>query len=448
MSFLQRFQHILDSLLPETIKSPAKMTPGLVIAYSGGLDSHVLLHVCHCLKLPIRAIHVHHGLQLQADEWVVHCQEICDRLNIPLDILYVNAGADKGQSPEDAARIARYSALKQSLASEEFLLTAQHADDQAETLLLQLLRGAGAAGLAAMPLQRQLGQQRIQLRPLLIFTRAEISAYAQQENLHWIEDPSNNDSRYNRNYIRQHIIPPLKQRWPAMAQSFSVAAKHQQENLQLLSNLAAIDLSAIATQQSNIILISRLNQLSVARQRNVLAYWLKRQQLKPARHILEQILQTVLTASSDAQPLLRWGNHEIRRYRDHLYLLSQTLPFDSNNFFLWQPDSMPEIQLTECSLSCYDVSPCLPANPSLKPALKQKTLRVSFRQGGECIRPVGTKHTTSLKCLFQQAGIPPWQRQKIPLVFVGDSLIAVAGYWLAADYCVKSGEPGWGIDIK
>jgi len=183
MSFLKRFQSSLESLYDLPVGSK------YVIAYSGGIDSHVLLYCCAKLKLPVRAIHIHHGLQDVADEWVDHCRNICEQLDIYLDVVSVDAKQQDGQSPEESARNARYAALHDNLQDCDCLITAQHQNDQAETLLLQLFRTASAAGLSAMPERKQLGGC-LHIRPLLSFLRVEIEVFAKENRLHWIEDQS------------------------------------------------------------------------------------------------------------------------------------------------------------------------------------------------------------------------------------------------------------------
>ena len=452
MTFIQAFLQQLDlfsSNFSQINSDASTQKNSFVIAYSGGLDSHVLLHVCHSLNLPIRAIHVHHNLQSVADDWVTHCQQVCLQLNVSLEVLYVDATAQARQSPEDAARIVRYAALVNAMQAGETLLTGQHADDQSETFLLQLMRGASAAGLAAMPLQRSLGSV-IQQRPLLTFSRDEIEAYANANKLKWIEDPSNQDTAFDRNFIRQRVLPILKERWPALNSSLSHTVNVQQENLEILEAMAAIDLANVSMQSQTCLSIPKLLQLSIVRQKNALRFWVKQNSPhQPTRKLLDEIHNAVLSASEDARPCVKWGKSEIRRYQNSLYLLPQTEVFDSTQSFIWQADS--ELEMDGVGILTRQITPgshVLKQAPGLKQAYLDLPLQISFRQGGERIQLVGHSQSRRLKSLFQEAGIAPWQRQKIPLIYCEEKLIAVSNLWIAAGSEAAEGEDGWLVKIQ
>ncbi|EJM37300.1 tRNA(Ile)-lysidine synthetase, partial [Pseudomonas sp. GM33] len=253
------------------------------IAFSGGLDSTVLLHLlAHLAKtesLPaLSAIHVHHGLQAVADAWPEHCRSVCAALGIPLQTVRVRVAP--GASLERAARDARYHTFTEVTRPDEVLLTAQHRDDQAETLLFRLLRGAGVRGLSGMPRQRPLGKGHL-LRPLLDVTRAELEAYANEHGLSWIEDPSNEDRQYSRNYLRHQVFPALTRRWPQAVATMARSAAHLTEAQGLLEELADMDLreansvSEFAWLGLRSLELASLAQLSAARQRNALSHWLE-----------------------------------------------------------------------------------------------------------------------------------------------------------------------------
>jgi len=277
--------------------TPWLHAPAWYIAFSGGLDSTVLLHLlAHHARNhptpPLRAVHIHHGLQSAADAWPAHCQAICDPLGIELQVIPVRVGP--GASREQAARDARYAAFKQLLGPGDVLFTAQHRDDQAETVLLRLLRGAGLRGLSAMPGQRSLGQGYL-ARPLLDTSRQRLHDYACAHRLQWIEDPSNADLGFDRNYLRREVMPRLQQRWPQASQNLARGAQHLGEALGLLDELAMGDLAAAeqgaALRWAGIdsLDLDVLKALSAARQRNALQYWLEmkmRRRLKPLHYQL------------------------------------------------------------------------------------------------------------------------------------------------------------------
>ncbi len=440
MSLLSRFTEILQSLSSDSsTSSSAPVIKQYLVAYSGGLDSHLLLHLCaRASELPVRAVHIHHGLQNQADHWSVHCAEVCAALHVPFKTIHVDARKNPGESPEETARKARYRALKSELQAGECLLTAHHQDDQSETVLLQLFRGAGVAGLAAMPLMHSTDHA-FHARPLLSFSRQEIHDYANEIGLQWIEDPSNTDTDFDRNLLRQNIIPVIKKRWPQLGDSLSKVASQQQDVLEIIEAMAAIDLSTIISPPHHSIDITGLIALSQARQLNVLRYWLLRYaDDAPTANVLHQIIQTVLPAAEDARPEVRWGRSEIRRYQGRLFCLKQ-IEHDASKIYEWLPRNTLVIENLGVELQVEQG-----VTKGLKPELLDKALIVAFRQGGEKIQPVG-RNTHSLKKLMQEAGIPPWQRSRIPLIYLNNELICVAGYWVASNYSVEQGNKGWQI---
>ena len=455
MSFVKRFQNSLESLysLPEDAS--------YVVAYSGGVDSHVLLYCCKQLNLPVRAVHVHHGLQRVADDWVKHCQAICDALDTRLDVLYVDAQAALGQSPEEAARSARYSALMDNLTDADCLLTAQHLNDQAETLLLQLFRTAGTAGLSAMPASRQFGDH-LHLRPLLPFSREEIEAFAKANDLHWIEDPSNDDIQFDRNFIRKNLVPMLEERWPEITGQLSTVASLQSKNLRVLEDMAAIDLaSAITTPvpQSktrvydvlSVLSISALKKLGSARLLNVLRYWILKTtkdyatKTSPTRNLLEEIENALINSQSDANPVIAFAGFEFRKYQDNLYLLKLTVDNNFKKELINDVDWNATLPLTLSSLNIR-LKAVKTAGKGLKQSLLEEPLKICFRIGGEKFHPAERQHSQSLKKLLQEANVPPWERDVIPLLYFEDELIAVIGLWVCKKYAVN--ENGWIVDIE
>ena len=417
-------------------------TPRYWIAFSGGMDSHVLLHLCAQLNnrpenhLEFRAVHVHHGLQAAADAWTEQCATVCRGLNIPLLTLKVDAKAKPGESPEEMARRARYSALRQQLANNDIVLTAQHRDDQAETLLLQLVRGAGLAGLAAMPAFAPLTPGFL-MRPLLEFSRDELRAYALANQLHWIEDPSNADTAFDRNFLRSEIIPRLQQRWPGLNKALSRSAQHCAEAQAQLGELGKDLCRAAFIAEDQSLEVSKLLGFSVSDQRLVLREWLRLRGFRmPSQAVLERILREVLPARADKMPLVSWGEGEVRRYRDRLYVLPMLSAFDTTTVMPWDGQSRVELPAGGGVLS---------AESSVSAGIAEAMWRsgpisIGFRQGGERIRLPGRTGTHELKKLFQEAGVPPWLRERTPLIYLGDELAAVADRWVSERFAGKAGE--------
>lgn len=439
MTVLERFQQALESPLESPLSSFPVSPPikTFVVAYSGGLDSHVLLHLCQQHDLPCRAVHIHHGLQAQADQWSQHCEQVCKNLHILCKTIHVDASAANGDSPEDAARKARYHALYAELGADECLLTGHHQDDQAETVLLQLFRGAGAAGLASMPSLRRL-ETGWHMRPLLDISRDEIHDYAKQLKLKWIEDPSNEDIGFDRNRLRHEVLPLIKQRWPNIGHSLVQVTHQQQEYLEIIEAMAAVDLATVLTQDTSIIALDKLKQLSHARQINCLRYWIRHSSYdNPTANVLNQIIDSVINATQDAEPVVRWAQTEVRRYQQHLYLLAAMHELDSATVHQWNTNDALILDAAGIKLSIQRN-----IKHGLDMRLLNKPLSVRFRQGGERIRPVGRQHSHSLKNLMQEAGVPPWQRTRIPLIYADDKLISVSDRWLADEY-VTSSETGW-----
>ena len=295
----------------------------LIVGYSGGLDSHVLLNLLAMNRdrwpdRTLAAIYVDHGLQAASAGWGEHCAHVCRELDIPLRVLRISARPAPGESPEAAARRARYAAFAAELGPDAALLTAHHRDDQAETLLLQLLRGAGPHGLAAMPAAAQLGRGWL-LRPLLDLDRSDLLAYAHEHGLRWIEDASNADTGFDRNYLRHRILPLLRERWPATNRTLARSARWCAETAAWLDAEAAADLACIVARRPDSLKLSALRELSELRQHNLLRYWLRQLDLPtPDNRQLWHILHDALNAARDRNPCVRWPGGEVRRYRDTL----------------------------------------------------------------------------------------------------------------------------------
>ena len=375
-----------DSLIQSLQSLPA--TPHYWVAYSGGVDSHALLHALAACRdtLPgeLGAVHVNHGLHPAAADWATHCETVCRELAVPLVGLTADGRPGAGDSPEAAARAARYAALERWLPAGHGLLTAQHRDDQAETLLLQLLRGSGVQGLAAMPGVAALGAGLL-LRPLLDVSRHDLQAYADDHRLRWVDDPSNLDTGLNRNFLRHRIVPELNRRWPAAAKTLARSAQHCAAAARILEQVAADDSAALQGSDANTLAQDGLLVLSPERQRNALRYWLRaRCGAVPSTAVLSRILHDMTASRPDASPCVRWGGFEIRRYRGRLYLLRQTPAGKPGARLAW---SLQEsLQLPDAG-GILHVSRA--AGQGLRASAVSGPVAVAFRQGGERCQPAG-----------------------------------------------------------
>ncbi|MES9830180.1 MAG: tRNA lysidine(34) synthetase TilS [Candidatus Thiodiazotropha sp.] len=399
------------------------------LALSGGLDSCVLLHLLAELRsqLPfdLYAIHAHHGLQHQADSWQAHCERLCKGYAVPMQTLRLTLNVNSGESLEAVAREARYRAMAETMADGDLLLTAQHQDDQAETLLLQLMRGSGPAGLASMPILTRFGPGWL-ARPLLAFPRQSLEAYAGHHNLNWQEDPSNQDQRFDRNFIRHQVMPLLRSRWPAVSKTLSRAARFSGEMLMLIREEADQDLARARTKDGDTLSISALRQLNSARVRNLLRHWINATGAPlPSSKKLARIELEAIHSRIDAKPLIGWKGWEVRRYRDRLFLHraqkydlpSEPLTWISGNELVL-PEGLGRLiaRPGEGGISAH--------------CWKEGKVEVRFRRGGERCQVPGQACHRSLKKLFQEWGVPPWEREYIPLVYLDGELTVIAGYCL------------------
>jgi tRNA(Ile)-lysidine synthase len=389
------------------------------IAFSGGLDSTVLLHLLAHLaqseSLPaLSAIHVHHGLQAVADAWPEHCQSICEALGVPLQVIRVQV--QPGASLERAAREARYQAFNQALQANEVLLTAQHRDDQAETLLFRLLRGAGVRGLSGMPRQRALGKGHL-LRPLLDVTRAELEAYASEHDLSWIEDPSNQDRQYSRNYLRHQVFPELTRRWPQALATIARSAAHLSEAQGLLVELAELDLQQARSVSEFDWLglpsleLAPLARLSDARQRNALSHWLEPLTRLPDTDHWSG-WENFRDAAGDASPVWRLADGELHRAGGRIWWLSGCWRRAAPVAMPWP---LPSASLLLADNGVVSISGQIPDGP----------LQIRYREGGEVMALPGRGHR-DLKRLLNERAVPSFVRGRLPLLYRGDQLLAVA----------------------
>lgn len=407
------------------------------IGYSGGLDSQVLLSLCQTLRqtfpLKLHAIHINHGLSPHAHRWSAHCARTCQDYGIPLVERTIQLETTSGKSLEEAAREQRYAVFAEHLNAGDILLTAHQQDDQAETLLLQLVRGAGVKGLASMPVIKPFAHG-FHGRPLLAFSRAELQRYAEAEQLQWIEDESNANTQFTRNFIRADIMPLLKSRWPSVTETLARSAAHCAEAQTLLQELAQESEATLQGSQAGTLSVAKLLALRPDKQKLMLRAWLQNLGYPlPDTKKIAAIQRDVLTAAWDRLPCVRWQGAEVRRYRDDLFVMSclpatpQTTPVEWD---VTKPLALPGIGTLQSSPVC---------GQGLRADIKNVV--VMFRQGGESVELPGRgRHT--LKNLFQEWNVLPWMRARIPLVFVDEQLVSAVGYFVNADFAAKKDEMG------
>lgn len=431
-----------DYFTPDAVRivlGQASPVNDYLVAYSGGLDSHVLLHVLVTLSCKygykLSAVHVNHALYDDADAWAEHCRRVCQSLNIPCKVINVDAKAVRGASQEASARTARYNALSELLQPQQSLLTAHHMDDQVETFLLQLMRGSGLRGLSSMPLVQSFSHGYL-VRPMLGFTRDALYEYALQQGLHWIEDQSNADLSFDRNYLRRKILPLIYDRWPGSRQTIARSAAFAAETVALAELLAHQDLIKARAVADNALSVSVLQNMTAERRRNLLREWIREAKLPvPSAVVLERISTEVLQAARDREPLVKWDSGEVRRYRDRIYVLAPLPQATPDTSIAWE-SSGTSLPLGE--LRYYHVR----GTGLRASALNSYRVQIRFRRGGETIRPPGRGGQRSVKNLLQEYAIPPWLRNLMPLIYIDDQLAAIPGICIDCEWLAGETEDG------
>lgn len=425
-----------------------RLPPGtrFKLAYSGGLDSHVLLHALAGLRsqhsFSLNAIYIDHGVQASAAAWGEHCARQCAELKVDFVSERIQVQAVNEHGFEAAARQARYAALQTALVPGEILLTAHHRNDQAETVLLQLLRGAGVMGLAAMPMRTVFGVGEL-VRPLLGFTRTALLTYATQHRLRWIEDPSNRELHLRRNFLRAEILPRLASLWPEVDGMLVRTARHAAEALELLDEIAAQDLSRcrhVAQYFPHALSVAVVSGLSVSHQRNLLSYWLRQQGLRvPATRILNEVVMQLRHTPRSQHACVRWPDAQIWRYRDLLVAVPMQPEPKEDLDVIWNlraPIEVPGVGYLRAE----------PARgQGLSTTQLHDGLHVRLRRGGETLLLPGRRHHHVLKKLLQAEGVAPWLRARLPLLYAGGNLAAVADRWVSAAYAARNDEEGLAI---
>lgn len=403
------------------------------MAFSGGVDSAALVHALARQRrrfTSLRLAHVDHGLQAASGEWARHCQRVAREFRLPIVVLKADIRRVRGESPEAAARAARYSLLGQVMRPGEVLVTAQHRDDQVETLLLQLFRGAGVAGLAAMPPLADFGPGRI-ARPLLEVARAEIDSYARRHQLEWIEDPSNELVRFDRNFLRHRVLPGIRAQWKGVDEAVARSARHMAEAARLLEQVACRDLAACADGAG--LNVASLRALPAPRRRNALRSFIFRAGLEaPSTVKLREMSVALLAARADAQPAVGWAGGVLRRRGGRLQLevVSQPAPLEADTTasksWHWQHEQELLLNAGDSMRLVDDASG--PIDLERLPA----TLDVRARRGGESLRPGPRARTQTLKKLLQAAKLSVEERARLPLLYAGDRLVCAGDRWIDA----------------
>ena len=374
-------------------KDPFLIDKNIVIALSGGIDSVVLLHFLNS-HYPgnIRAVHINHNLSKHSKDWSLFCKELCHKQGVEFKSIDVNIKTSS--NIEENARKKRYNSLKSELSKNEVLCTAHHQEDQSETFLLQLFRGSGVAGLASMPKMKSFADTFL-YRPFLNISKQLIVDYATKYNLDWVEDDSNINLNFKRNLLRLEFIPKLESGFEGVIKNISRSAYHQSEALKLINDLAKIDIEKFNLVINHKIQVLPLTELPERRVANVLRYYIaQRGFLMPSNKVLTELI-SVLRAKDDAKVILKWHLYEVRRYDNELY------------FFDGEPDRSNE----DC--------------PLFNKLKDQTNFTIRFRQDGQRVRLKGKKHSSSLKKILQSANIPPWERDKLRMYYINDTLVGM-----------------------
>lgn len=421
----------------------AHIKPGdhLTVALSGGVDSVVLLHVltllANELSFTLSAVHANHGISSNALQWSKFCCDLCHSYGIPIHVAYLKLVKEKGASLEAVARQERYRIFGSMRAN--YVVLAQHLDDQAETLLLQLLRGSGIKGLSGMPVLRKnwTSDAPQLLRPLLTISRDQIEMYARQHKLAWVSDESNDSTVFDRNFLRHEIFPLLKQRYPSYSQTLHRTARHLAEGAALLDELAELDSQNCLI--SGKLQVDGLRKLSMIRAKNLLRYVLSQQGVMlPSSVKLEEILRQVLAARHDRQLHLSFGTTEIRCFQGALYIQPNRTPLSSSLQYRWHGEAALRFDDLNGTLRFEQVR-----GQGIDPLkIRDTAVTILLRTGGERFKPQCNRPTRSLKNLLQEAAIPPWLRNRLPLLYCGERLICVPGIGVECEFQVKSDEPG------
>jgi tRNA(Ile)-lysidine synthase len=413
------------------------------VAYSGGLDSQVLLTLAR-RTLPLsqlKAIHLHHGLHPEADEWQRHCQQYCQANSIPLQVKTL--ALKPGSSLESRAREARYAVFADQLEAGDILLMAHHQDDQIETMLYHLLRGSGPRGLGGIPASRPLRDAQL-ARPLLNYSRQEIKEFAETNALSWVEDHSNQNTAFDRNFLRHTIIPALKQRWPEAGKAFQRSAGLLQEAGLLLNELAQLDAGFNFNTVTPYLPLAGIKMLEASRQRNLLHQWFAALAQTytlpmPGFEELRKLVSELIPAAEDAKPLVSWKsetvNVQARRFRDCLYVLKDFADSAPEDVYTLSPEQSLQLPAYLGTVSLRKAK----ANELGFSLTGNQLTEIRFSADEKSVKPYG-RRTRSLKKIYQDYAVPPWLRDRVPLLYIDDQLAALADLFVCDWAAVNEGE--------
>ncbi|GIT61774.1 MAG: tRNA(Ile)-lysidine synthase [Gammaproteobacteria bacterium] len=417
----------------------------IAVAFSGGLDSSVLLHSLVSIpefKEKVFAIHVNHGLSPNSKSWIKHCDKFCSGLGvnfIPLTIELENS-----KTNENILRKARYEALFSCLKQGDVLCTAHHQDDHIETILFRILRGTGIKGLAGIEKYSQMEGIDL-IRPLISYSKKDLLDYADKFEVNWIEDESNEDLSISRNFIRKKVIPNLKNdNWPEYKNSISYLSSKAKEANEILDEIAYLDLKLCASESLDRLSILKIKELSHARAMNVLFTWLGiNTHLGVSNKLTDQVYKSIILASESSNPVVTFGkkgqkgSFQIRRFNNFLHHLPLTETETLSNKKVWKWNSDDPLELPTGTLSMQ-----VALGKGISTQLTEPGISIKGRIGGERCKPEGRSKSQKLKKLFQEYGVPPWVRDRIPLVYVGDQLAAVSDLWVCDEFVAKKDERG------
>ena len=444
---------LLDNIkqLSLRVSKDSSAKPSILVAFSGGLDSRVLLHGIYQafqsgLLASVRVAHVNHGLQKEADEWQAFCHRICDQYQLPLLTQKFHLSLENKNS-EKAAREVRYHFFEKIIQKDESIVLAHHLNDQSETLLFRLFRGTGLHGLKGMPYFRSLGQGNL-LRPFLYTPRDELKAYAQEHQLEWIEDSSNQANDYSRNFLRNKIIPLLYNKWPQLDSSLQSFSQVASDQVSILDEVARDDIKLLSSKDKNL-KIDGLKELSMARQKNLLHYWVKvesglslSKNLSPSKIEIEEVTSQ-LSSALESSIKIKIGGGWIRSYDGKLYFCLLEEPKVLVNEIVWNDlsanlllDNGVELNLsTECTTAEIRER----HNLQIRRPLENEVVRVLARTGGESATPNYRRHSTELKKIYQELKVPPWERTWLPIIYYNNLLVAVPGVFVEQSVMAQDG---------